>query len=308
MKKTISVVIPVYFNEDSLPKLFKELGLVENELSKKQICLELIFIDDGSGDKSLDILLEFKNTRPETIIIKLTRNFGAIKAVKAGLKFVTGDAFSVLAADLQDPPNLILEMVERWLSGSKFVICARRTRDDPLVKKNLAKLYYKILRLIVIKNYPDGGYDLSLMDKTFLPHLLNSSKSVFLPLLAYWIGYEPDTIYYHRRAREIGKSRWTLSKNLDAFLDVMLGFSVTPIRLISGIGFIIALASFLYGANVVISSFFFEIPVKGFVTLVALITFLLGLIIVMLGLIGEYLWRIFNEIDKKPDSVIEEIW
>ena len=308
MKNTISVVIPVYFNEDSLPKLFEELDLVEKELSKKQICLELIFIDDGSGDKSLDRLLEFKKIRPETIIIKLTRNFGAIKAVKAGLKFVTGDAFLVLAADLQDPPNLILEMVDSWLSGSKFVICVRRTRDDPLVNKILAKLYYKILRLIVIKDYPDGGYSLLLMDKTFLPHILNSSKSVFLHVLAYWIGYEPKTIYYDRRARESGKSRWTLSKNLGAFLDVMLGFSVTPIRLISGIGFIVALASFLYGANVVISSFFFEIPVKGFVTLVALITFLLGLIIVMLGLIGEYLWRIFNEIDKKPDSVIDEIW
>ena len=123
MKNTISVVIPVYFNEDSLPKLFEELGLVENELSKKQICLELIFIDDGSGDKSLDILIEFKKKRVETTIIKLTRNFGANKAVKAGLKFVTGDAFLVLAADLQDPPNLILEMVDRWLSGSKFVIC-----------------------------------------------------------------------------------------------------------------------------------------------------------------------------------------
>ena len=308
MKNTISVVIPVYFNEDSLPKLFEELGIVENELSKKQICLELIFVDDGSGDKSLDILIEFKKKRVKTTIIKLTRNFGANKAVKAGLKFVTGDAFLDLAADLQDPPNLILEMVDRWLSGSKFVICVRQTRDDPLVNKILAKLYYKILRLIVIKNYPDGGFDLSLMDKTFLPHLVNSSKSVFLPLLAYWIGYEPDTIYYHRRARKSGKSRWTLSKKLAAFLDVMLGFSVTPIRLISGIGFIVALASFLYGANLVISSFLFQIPVKGFVTLVALITFLLGLIIVMLGLIGEYLWRIFNEVDKKPDSVIDEIW
>ena len=115
--------------------------------------LELIFIDDGSGDKSLDKLLEFKKTRPETIIIKLTRNFGAIKAVKAGLKYVTGNAFSVLAADLQDPPNLILEMVDRWLSGSKFVICVRRTRDDPLVKRYLLKFTTKILRLIVIKNY-----------------------------------------------------------------------------------------------------------------------------------------------------------
>ena len=308
MKNIISVIVPVYFNEKSLPDLFEQLKMVENKLLEKELGLELIFVDDGSGDGSLAHLLEFKLRRPDTIVIKLTRNFGAIKAIKTGLKFVTGGAFSFLAADLQDPPELILEMADHWLSGSKFVICARNTRSDPLAKKIFANLYYKVLRTLVLKNYPKGGYDLSLMDKTFLPHLLNSSKSVFLPLLAYWMGYKPETIYYHRRPRKHGRSQWTLAKNLIAFFDIILGFSITPIRLVSGIGLIVALASFFYGSIVVISSFFFQIPVKGFVTIVALITFLLGLILVMLGLIGEYLWRIFSELDKRPDTVIEEIF
>ena len=214
----------------------------------------------------------------------------------------------ILAADLQDPPNLITEMVDQWLAGSKFVICERITRDDPLISKIYSKIYYKLLRTFVIRDYPEGGYDMALMDKAFLPYLLNSSKSVFTPLLAYWLGYKPDVIHYHRPAREHGKSGWTFAKKFTAFLDVMLGFSITPIRAISGIGAVVALCSFLYGGAVVTSALFHQIPVEGFATVVALVTFLLGLIVVMLGIIGEYLWRIFDETNKRPETVIEEVW
>jgi chromate transport protein ChrA len=138
--------------------------------------------------------------------------------------------------------------------------------------------------------------------------LLNSSKSVFTPLLAYWLGYKPDVIHYHRPAREHGRSGWTFAKKFTAFLDVMLGFSITPIRAISGVGAIVALCSFLYGGVVVMGAVFHQIPVEGFATVVALVTFLLGLIIVMLGIIGEYLWRIFDETNKRPETVIEEVW
>ena len=270
--------------------------------------LELIFVDDGSKDESLARLLEFKDRRSETKVVKLTRNFGAVHCSKTGFQFVTGDAFMIMAADLQDPPNLVLEMVDHWIDGSKFVICERIARDDPIVSKFFSRIYYKLLRALVIRNYPEGGYDMALMDKAFLPYLLNSSKSVFTPLLAYWLGYKPNVIQYRRPAREFGKSGWTFSKKISSFLDVMLGFSITPIRAISGVGAIVALCSFLYGGAVVVSAIFHQIPVEGFATVVALITFLLGLIIMMLGIIGEYLWRIFDETNKRPETVIEEIW
>jgi dolichol-phosphate mannosyltransferase len=306
--KVLSIIVPVYFNAGSLPHLFDELIKLESQLAEREVQLELIFVDDGSKDKSLARLLEFKERRAATKVIKLTRNFGAVHCSKTGFKFVTGDAFMILAADLQDPPELVLEMVDRWQAGSKFVICERITRDDPLVSKIYSKIYYKLLRGLVIRDYPEGGYDMALMDKAFLPHLVNSSKSVFTPLLAYWLGYNPDIIHYHRPAREHGKSGWTFAKKFKAFLDVMLGFSITPIRVISGIGVVIALCSFLYGGAVVTSALFHQIPVEGFATVVALVTFLLGLIIVMLGIIGEYLWRIFDETNKRPETVIEEIW
>ncbi|RZT41541.1 glycosyltransferase family 2 protein [Cupriavidus agavae] len=307
-KKKISIVVPVYFNAGSLPRLFDELRAVEEQLRERSLGLELIFVDDGSRDNSLEKLLEFKKSRPETIVAKLTRNFGAVHCSKTGIRFVTGDAFMVLAADLQDPPRLILEMVDKWLAGSKFVICERFTREDPFVSKLYSKLYYTMLRTFVIRDYPEGGYDMALMDKAFLPHIVNSSKSVFTPLLAYWLGYKPEIIQYHRPKREHGKSGWTFAKKFNAFLDVMLGFSITPIRAISALGALVSLCSFVYGVSVVINAWLGDIPVQGFATVVALITFLLGLIILMLGVIGEYLWRIFDETNKRPETVIEEVY
>lgn len=307
-QRKLSVVVPVYFNADSLPTLFEQLAGVETELLTRGVALQLVFVDDGSKDESLARLLEFKQRRPETTVVKLTRNFGAVHCSKTGFRFVDGDAFMIVAADLQDPPALIPEMVDRWLAGSKFVICERIAREDPYLSKVYSKLYYKLLRTLVIRDYPEGGYDMALMDKAFLPYMLNSAKSVFTPLLAYWLGYEPDVIHYRRPARVHGRSGWTLRKKFTAFLDVMLGFSITPIRAISGIGAIVSVLSFAYGSIVVASALLHRIAVPGFATVVALVTFLLGLIIVMLGIIGEYLWRIFDETNKRPETVIEEVW
>jgi dolichol-phosphate mannosyltransferase len=149
---------------------------------------------------------------------------------------------------------------------------------------------------------------MALMDRSLLPHLLNSSKNLYTQLLAFWLGYPPTVVRYHRPKRQHGRSRWTFAKKFKSFLDVMLGFSVTPIRLISGVGAVVSLLSFGYGVLVTINAVQGHVPVPGFATLAALITFLLGLIIVMLGVIGEYLWRVFDEINKRPEVVIDEIY
>jgi glycosyltransferase involved in cell wall biosynthesis len=308
IQKTISIVVPVYFNAGSLPLLFEALLDLEKRLLKKFIQVELIFVDDGSRDNSLDLLLQFKEGRQETKVVKLTRNFGAIHCSKTGLQFVTGDVFTMLAADLQDPPSLILDMVDRWLGGAKFVVCERVSRADPFLSKMFSSMYYSLLRVLVMPGYPNGGFDMMLLDSSLLKYLTNSSKSMFTPLLAYWLGYQPEIISYDRMERRFGKSKWTFAKKIKSFLDIILGFSITPLRAISGFGLITALLSFGYGSTVVISAFFYRMPVEGFATIVALITFLLGLIIIMLGIIGEYIWRIFEESNKRPETVIEKVW
>ena len=306
--KKLSIIIPVYFNAPSLCDLHAELVALEEKLRTINMGLQLIFIDDGSQDDSLKKLLEIKDIDNKITVIKHTRNFGSMHAVKTGLRFVTGDCFSVLAADLQDPPDLVFEMAKRWLVGSKFVICERESRDDPIASKIFSKLYYKLVRAMVLDDFPEGGFDLSLMDKDLLPYMVNSAKNSYIPLLAFSLGYTPDVIFYHRKRREHGKSMWTFSKKFKVFLDVMLGFSVTPIRTISAIGAVVSLMSFSYGLLIVIQAFVEGNPVAGFPTIVSLITFLLGLIILMLGVIGEYLWRIFDETNMRPEAVIEKVY
>ena len=306
--KTISVVVPVYYNEGSLAPLLTELLEVEAKLLERGMALELIFVDDGSGDRSFDELLKIKQRRAATKIIKLTRNFGAIHATKTGFRFVTGDCFMNLAADLQDPPDLILKVIEKWQQGSKFVLATRSHRDDPLSSKFFAWVYYVLLRLFVVNDYPRGGFDLALMDKALLPYLNNSSKNINTPLFAYWLGFKPDIIEYARRKRTYGKSRWNFWKRLKLFFDAILGFSIVPIRMISLIGVVVSLLSFAYGFVILFNTLVGRGAVPGFATIVALTSFLLGLVIIMLGIIGEYLWRIFDETNKRPEAVIEEIY
>ena len=303
--KTVSVVVPVYYNSGSLPPLFDKLLEVEGRLRDLDMGLELIFVDDGSGDDSWQVLLGLKQRRPATKLVKLSRNFGAVHCSKTGFRYVTGDCFMILAADLQDPPDMIIEMARHWREGSKFVIAARASREDPLVSRVYSFLYYRLLNALVVKDYPAGGFDMALMDRALLPHLVHSSKNVFTPLLAYWLGFKPTVLTYHRPAREHGKSRWTFSRKFKAFLDVMLGFSATPIRAMSAFGVVVASISFAYGSIVFLWALLRGIEVPGFASIVALITFLLGIIILMLGVIGEYLWRVFDETNKRPETVVE---
>lgn len=306
--KTLSIVVPVYYNEQSLPHLCEELQHLEPQLAERGLGLQVIFVDDGSGDGSLRELLEIKRRRPETTVVKLTRNFGAVHASKTGFRFVTGDCFMILAADLQDPPELILDMVREWQAGSKYVICSRQDREDPPLTKFYAAIYYRLLRLFVTKNYPEGGYDLALMDQALLPYLRDSSKNINTPLFAYWLGFKPTVLTYRRRKRRYGRSRWTFTKKLKFFLDSLLGFSIVPIRMISFLGLAVSLLSFIYGSVVAINALRGVSDVQGFPTIVALLSFLLGLIIVMLGVIGEYIWRIFDEVNKRPETVIDDIY
>jgi dolichol-phosphate mannosyltransferase len=304
----ISVMTPVYFNEASIQPLFVELTKVERQLEARGHTFEIIFVDDGSGDNSLAELLKVKEQRPATRIIKLTRNFGAMNASKTGYRFVTGDCVVGLAADLQDPPALIISMVEKWEAGAKFVLCARAHRNDPISTRWFSAFYYWLLRVFVTPHYPKRGFDLALMDKRMMPYIQNAGKHINLPLLEYWLGFKPEIIYYERQSRQHGKSRWSFARKLKVSFDSILGFSIVPIRLISLVGFAVSLLSFGYGSLVIVTTLFGRSEVPGFATIVALVSFLLGLVIVMLGIIGEYLWRIYDETNQRPGAVIDEIY
>ncbi|MFZ5874872.1 MAG: glycosyltransferase family 2 protein [Nitrospirota bacterium] len=305
--KTVSVVIPVYYNERSLTPLFEALDRVKETLEGRGMGLEVICVDDGSGDRSFAVLGTLQEKRSYLKLVKLTRNFGSMCAFKAGLQYVTGDCFTLLSADLQDDPTLILEMTAHWQQGHQFVICERESRDDPFGSKVFASLFYTLFRRLAIPRYPEGGFDLFLLDRRYLAHIQRSEKNTNLLVLGYWLGVKPVVIKYQRRKREHGTSRWTFAKKTKLFIDTFISFSFAPIRFISLMGILTSILSFLYGLFVVLFTLLAENPVPGWTTIVALITFLLGLIMLMLGIIGEYLWRILDEGRNRPEYVIEEV-
>ncbi|HEX4132448.1 MAG TPA: glycosyltransferase family 2 protein [Pirellulales bacterium] len=303
--KKLSIIVPVYYNEQSLPPLFDELERVEAGLRDRGMAMELIFVDDGSRDGSFVELLNIRRRRPATKLIRLTRNFGAVLASGTGMRYVSGDCFVVIAADLQDPPTLVLEMVDHWLRGTRFVICVRRSRQDPPLTKTLAWLYYQLLRKLVVADYPSTGFDMALMDRSMLPHMLASGKNVHPTIYAYSLGFECQTILYDRRQRKHGRSRWTLLKKLKLFSDSFLGFSPFPLRLVAMIGLGMATLSGCYGLSVGVNALAGNRPVPGFATLIVLLSCLLSVMIAMLAIIGEYLWRVFEQVSPRPQVVID---
>lgn len=306
--KTVSVVIPVYYGADTLPVLYHAFNEVEKKLLEKEVDLHLIFVDDGSKDNTYIELLKIKEKKEKVTIIKLAKNFGAVCASNAGLKFVKGDAFTIYAADMQDPPELLLQMVDKWISGKKYILCQRnKKRKDPLLTKLFAKFYYKLIRILVVPDFPETGFDIMFWDAQFLPYLQTTSKNINRSLYSHWLGIQPEIILYDRSERIHGKSKWTFNKKFKLFIDSFVGFSILPMRITTIVGGIVASISFIYGSIVTIGGILGNVVVPGYASLIVIISFLLGLIIVMLGVIGEYIWRIFDEVNKRPESVIDTI-
>lgn len=305
--KTLSIIIPVYFNEGSLLPLFEVLKKLEYQLEQRNVRTELIFVNDGSLDRSLDILKEIKKLRPETIVLNHLANRGSMSAIKTGLTRVTGDCLTYLAADLQDPPELLVEMVEAWLKGERFVVRVRASRGDPLLTRFMAWLNYRLIKLFVMKTYPEGGFDMAIMDKVFLPHLKRCGYNKNLAMFAWSLGIPAKILTYHRREREHGKSMWTFRKKLNYFIDSSVGFSVKPMRIASTFGFLIAMGCFGYAVVVIVARLLGYIEVEGFTPIAALLGFLNGCGFIMMGLLGEYIWRIYQEMDRHAEAVVEEI-
>ena len=303
MTKKVSVVVPVYFNAPSLPELFNRLDNLNRELLGINLELEVVAVDDGSKDDSFAILVEYSKKYSFLNAFQLTKNFGEATASKFGLKKITGDAFSVLAADLQDPPELIFEMAKNWLEGNSYVICERTKRNDPIFSKFLANLYYKFLTKFIMPTYPKKGFDLFLMDSKYLPVIIESSKSSSIPLILSWIGIEPLKIGYVRQTREHGKSTWTIFKRINLLLDVLFSFSRKPIRIVSSIGAVTALAGLIYGISVIIERLNGITGSQGTASLIALVSFTSGLVLLTLGIIAEYIWRIWDEVNNRPDGI-----
>lgn len=306
--KKISIVIPVYYNESNLADTIPQLLALEEKFPGYS--LELVFVDDGSGDRSLNLLLDYRSRSSGKIkVVKLTRNFGSMSAIQAGFTVATGDCVGMISADLQDPPEIFLDMIAHWEKGNKAVFAVRQDREEPVVQKSLSNLYYSFIRKFALADYPNGGFDFFLVDRQVIADLNRiREKNTNIMTLIYWLGYKPVMIPYVRRQRSKGRSRWTFAKKIKLFIDTFVAFSFFPIRILSLIGLLVAIGSFLYGAFVLFYWYFFGTVVRGWVPTILVLSFTSGIQMAMLGVLGEYLWRTLDEARNRPPFVIDAIF
>ncbi len=299
----ISIIIPVYYNADTLMLLYEDMRA---KILSRLGDYEIVFVDDGSGDDSWKIMNEIRSKDQNVKCVRLSRNFGEHAAILAGLSECSGDCAVTKQADLQEDSELILELYDGWKRGSKVVYAVREQREDPALKKFFAGIYYTIVRKFINKNMPRGGFDCYLLDRQVIDVILGmDEKNSSLTLQVLWVGFSPKLVYFHRREREIGKSRWTFAKKFKLVLDSMMSFSYFPIRFMSVMGILCAIIAFIWIIAVIIERLAVGTPIAGWASLMCLVLFSTGMILLMLGVLGEYLWRVLDESRNRPPFLID---
>ena len=233
----VSIVIPVYYNEDNLIPLYEDIK--RNFIEKIDYDYEIIMVNDGSRDRSYEIMCELAKRDEHIRAISLSRNFGSHAACLCGLSHATGDCAVIKAADLQEPTELILEMVENWKTGNNVVLACREEREESKSQVGFANLYYWLVRKTALPEMPKNGFDIYLLDRRVIDVIvsLNEKNSAITGQIL-WSGFRTGVVFYKRRAREIGTSKWTLKKKIKLVSDSLFSFSTLPIRLLEIVGFL----------------------------------------------------------------------
>jgi dolichol-phosphate mannosyltransferase len=303
-----SIVIPVYFNEGSLAHTYA--ALKEEVFEPNEETFETIFVDDGSGDDSLAELLNLKESEIGRIrVVKLTRNFGQVSAIHAGFRLAEGRCVVVMSADGQDSPKLINRMLAEFKGGAEIVIAARADREESRFRLLTSRIFYKLMRRLSFQNMPEGGFDFFLLGRRPLDVInRNQEAHPFLQGQVLWTGYRTKFFEYTRQARAVGKSRWSFGKKLTYLLDGVMSYSFLPIRLMSFAGGLVALSGFLYALVILIDRLVHGNPTTGWAPLMIVLLVVSGLQLLMLGLIGEYLWRTLAQGRGREPYVIDQIY
>jgi glycosyltransferase involved in cell wall biosynthesis len=305
-----SIIVPVYFNEGSI---VKTIDLINNTVIARNSLLipEIIIVDDGSLDNSFKEIMLAKEQHNELLkVIKLTRNFGQLSAILAGYSIARGKCIINISADLQDPPELINQMLDAYFKESyEIVICTREQRDETGYRKATSKFFYKMIQKLNFANMPMGGFDIALISTRIKDYILNNQEAnAFWQGQILWTGLPIKFIPYTRRKREVGKSRWTFSKKMKLLIDGVMSYSFFPIRLMIVAGIIISLSGFIYAISITIAWFFGDVPFTGWAPIMILILILSGFQMLMLGIIGEYLWRALDQVRNRPSYIIDKIY
>jgi len=299
-----SVVIPVFNEEENLESLYHRLSRVLKTLFKDY---EIIFVDDGSTDNSLKVIKKLRETDERIKIIIFSRNFGHQIAITAGIDYASGSAVIVMDADLQDPPEVIPKLVEKWREGYDTVYAIRESRKDAILKRAVAFVFYRLLRRMSDIDIPIDAGDFRLMSRRVIDILKTmQERNRFVRGLASWVGFRQSSIRYARDRRYAGKSKYTPWKLARLAFDGVTSFSRFPLRLTIYLGLIVSLVSLFYTAKIIIDALLFGRTVPGWATIMAAILFLGGVQLIVVGVIGGYIGRIYVEVQQRPPYLIKQ--
>lgn len=304
--KKISILVPCYNEEASLPLLYPELKKLMDEKSDYE--WEVLFVNDGSKDNTINIIKELREKDKRICYVDLSRNFGKENAMLAGFDYVTGDCMVIMDADLQHPPHIIPEMLKKWEEGYDDVYAKRITRGkEPWLRKKFSLLFYSILkRTSRIEILPNVG-DFRLLDKQCIMSLRELRETErYTKGMFCWIGYKKSYVEFEQGERVAGSSSWNFMSLLKLAIEGIVSFTTFPLRVASIVGFLVSFFAFLYMIFVIIKTLFFGEDVAGFPTLICIILILGGFQLICLGIIGEYLGRIFNETKNRPVYIARE--
>ena len=304
--KIITILIPCYNEEASLPYLYEELKRLMSELSN--YAFELLFVNDGSKDRSLELLKQFRETDDRVNYVDLSRNFGKEKGMLAGFDYATGDCLVIMDADLQHPPKIIKEMVAKWEQGYDDVYAKRMSRGkEPWLRRKFSLLFYNVLkRTSKIDILPNVG-DFRLLDRKCVESLkLMRESERYTKGMFCWIGYRKAYVEFYQQERKAGTSSWNFRGLLSLAIEGIVSFTTFPLRLATIVGIFSAAATFIYMIYVLFKTILWGDPVAGYPTLVLLILFFGGLQLMALGIIGEYMGRVFIESKHRPVYIVRE--
>lgn len=305
--KKISLVIPMYYEEEVAKECYERVVKTLKQLENYEY--EIIFVNDGSQDKTLEILEEIAKQDKQVKVLSFSRNFGHQCAVTAGLKYVTGDAIVIIDADLQDPPELIPEMLKLWEEGNEVIYGKRKTREGESKFKLLtAKLFYHTLNTLSDVDIPKDTGDFRLVDKKVV-EVINSlpEHNKFLRGLFSWVGFEQKAFEYERKERFAGKTKYPLKKMLKLASDGIISFSTKPLKLVGGLGILAIVISIMILCYAMLSFIFkWNNLTPGWTSIMVTVTFFCGTILVSLWMIGEYIARIYDENKGRPQYIIKK--
>lgn len=304
--KKISILIPAYNEQAVLEKLFVRLTKLANDIKNYEF--EFLFVNDGSRDDTLNIIKDYAEKDDRVAYVSFSRNFGKEIAMIAGFDHVTGDATVVIDADLQDPPELIPQMIKFWEDGYDDVYAKRRSRQgESWFKKTTSKVYYRVLeRVSHVPIQKDTG-DFRLLDRRAVEALKQFRESQrYTKGMFSWIGFNKKEILYDRDERVAGTTKWNYRKLTDFAIDGITSFTTAPLRISTYVGFIVSLIAFIYLVVLIVRTLLFGSDLGGYPSTMAVILFLGGVQLLSLGIIGEYIGRIFNETKQRPLYLVQE--